>query len=231
MGTTIQLPQGTLELSRSGGDLKIVVAGGRRPDPQWLRTTAAQREIYVADRGADHCAKAGLVPHFLYGDRDSTAPGSWEEFVRKGASAKTFLVNKDATDLSIVLTDMPQKQVVIATGVWGGRADHLFANLYTLLSYQKRGGTVVLADDQEVLCFLEPGDKAAFTAVKHRPQFVSLLPLTPEAKVTIQGVRWPLTDSLLTQADPYAVSNKPAGDTLWARSSDGIAGLYLTWKK
>lgn len=230
MEKTIRLPQGILELSRSGGAEKIVVAGGRRPDPQWLKTVAAGKDIYVADRGADHCAKAGLVPQYLYGDRDSAAPGAWENFVRKGAAAKTFLVNKDATDLSIVLTDMPQQQVVIATGVWGGRADHLFGNLYTLLSYQKRGGAVVMADDQEVLCFLEPGDKAVFTAGKRRPQFVSLLPLTPETTVSISGVRWPLQESVLTQANPYAVSNKMAQDGLEARCHNGIAGLYLTWK-
>jgi len=230
MGISIQLPQGILELSRSGEAEKIVVAGGRRPDPQWLKTVAMRKDIYVADRGADHCAKAGIVPQYLYGDRDSAAPGAWENFVRKGAAAKTFLVNKDATDLSIVLTDMPQHQAVIATGVWGGRADHLFANLYTLLAYQRRGGVVIMADDQEVLCFLEPGDTAAFTAAKRRPQFVSLLPLTAEAAVSIRGVRWPLQESPLSQADPYAVSNKMTEDVLEAECHKGITGLYFTWK-
>lgn len=230
MGTRIQLPQGILELSREGQGKNVVVAGGRRPDPFWLKAVAKEREIYAADRGADHCAKAGLVPKYLYGDRDSAAPGAWENFVRAGAAAKTFLVNKDATDLSIVLTSMPQQQVVIATGIWGGRADHLFANIYTLLAYENRGGVVIMADEQELLCYLSHGAEATFTAGKRKPQFVSLLPLTPEAEVSIKGVRWPLDHSILSQADPYAVSNKLAEDSLWAQCTKGIAGLYLTWK-
>lgn len=230
MGTKIQLPQGILELSREGQGEVLVVAGGRRPDPSWLKAVAQNRDIYAADRGADHCAKAGIVPQYLYGDRDSAAPGAWENFVRAGAAAKTFLVNKDATDLSIVLTSMPQGQVVIATGIWGGRADHLFANIYTLLAYQKRGGTAIMADDQELLCYLSDGAEAVFTSGKRKPQFVSLLPLTPEAEVSIQGVRWPLDHSLLSQSDPYAVSNKLAESSLRAQCTQGVAGLYLTWK-
>ena len=127
---------------------------------------------------------------FLYGDRDSTAPGAWEEFVRKGARAKTYPVNKDDTDLSLVLQDLPGDRTVLATGIWGGRADHLFGNLYTLLAYVERGGSALLA-----------------------------------------GVRWPLDRAELTQANPYAVSNKMTGNVLHASCQKGIAGVYFTWKE
>ena len=135
MDKGIQLPQGRIQWSRPGGETIVVVAGGRRPDPQWLRKAAAAFPVAAADRGANHCKAAGVVPGFLYGDRDSTAPGAWEEFVRKGARAKTYPVNKDDTDLSLVLQDLPGDRTVLATGIWGGRADHLFGNLYTLLAY------------------------------------------------------------------------------------------------
>ena len=95
MNQGIQLPQGRIQLSRPGGERIVVVAGGRRPDPQWLRKTAAAYPVAVADRGADHCKAAGVVPGFLYGDRDSVAPGVWDGFVRQGARAKTYPVNKD----------------------------------------------------------------------------------------------------------------------------------------
>lgn len=228
-----QLPQGTLQLQQEtapAGAPLIVVAGGRRPDPQWLHTVSRLGTVIAADRGADHCKKAGVVPRFLYGDRDSAAPGAWEEFLRKGAKAKTYPVNKDDTDLSLVLQDLEPGQRVVATGIWGGRADHLFGNLYTLLAYARRGGTVILADQQELLCYLLPGTRAVFTPVK-RPRAVSLLPLSPECTVSIQGVRWPLAKAPLTQANPYAVSNKQTEDHVEAESHAGIAGLYFTWKE
>lgn len=228
-----RLLQGTLQLQQekaAAGAPLIVVAGGRRPDPQWLHTVGQLGTVIAADRGADHCKKAGVVPRFLYGDRDSAAPGAWEEFLRKGAKAKTYPVNKDDTDLSLVFQDLEPGPPVVATGIWGGRADHLFGNLYTLLAYAQRGGTVILADEQELLCYLRPGTRATFTAAKH-PRAVSLLPLSPECTVSIHGVRWPLDKSLLTQANPYAVSNKQTEPSVEAESHAGVAGLYFTWKE
>lgn len=231
MTMEIQLPQGKIQWSRTGGPLLVVVAGGRRPDPQWLRRAAEGLPVAAADRGADHCRAAGLVPGFLYGDRDSAAPGAWEEFARKGARVKTYPVNKDDTDLSLVLQDIPGDRTVLATGIWGGRADHLFGNLYTLLSYAERGGSAVLADDQEVLCYLLAGESLTFAAGKKRPRAVSLLPLTPSCRVSITGVRWPLDNAELTQSNPYAVSNKMTEPALNAFCREGIAGVYFTWKE
>ena len=74
MTMEIQLPQGKIQWSRTGGPLLVVVAGGRRPDPQWLRRAAEGLPVAAADRGADHCRAAGLVPGFLYGDRDLFTP-------------------------------------------------------------------------------------------------------------------------------------------------------------
>ena len=104
------------------------------PIPSGSIPWAGLGTVIAADRGADHCKKAGILPRFLYGDRDSAAPGAWEEFLRQGAKAKTYPVNKDDTDLSLVLQDLKPGQQVLATGIWGGRADHLFGNLYTLLA-------------------------------------------------------------------------------------------------
>jgi len=231
MNQGIQLPQGRIQLSRPGGERIVVVAGGRRPDPQWLRKTAAAYPVAAADRGADHCKAAGVVPGFLYGDRDSVAPGVWDGFVRQGARAKTYPVNKDDTDLSLVLQDLPQDRTVLATGIWGGRADHLFGNLYTLLAYVQRGGSALLADEQEVLCYLLPGERLSFTAGKTRPRAVSLLPLSPVCQVSIDGVRWPLAQAELRLDNPYAVSNKMTEPVLQASCQKGIVGVYFTWKE
>ena len=70
-----QLPQGTLQLQQEtapAGPPLIVVAGGRRPDPQWLHTVGRLGTVIAADRGADHCKKAGTVRHRVPG-RNSCA--------------------------------------------------------------------------------------------------------------------------------------------------------------
>ena len=231
MTMEIQLPQGKLQWSRTGGPLLVVVAGGRVRTPSGCG--GRQRDFRWRRRTGERttAGQPGVVPGFLYGDRDSAAPGAWEEFARKGARVKTYPVNKDDTDLSLVLQDIPGNRTVLATGIWGGRADHLFGNLYTLLAYARRGGSAFMADDQEVLCYLLPGEGLRFTSGKKRPRAVSLLPLTPSCRVSITGVRWPLDNAELTQANPYAVSNKMTEPALNAFCREGIAGVYFTWKE
>ncbi len=232
MGTTIALPQVQIAHSRTTTSPVFLTAGGRRPDPTWLRKAAGDYPLYAVDRGADHLKKAGLLPQFLYGDRDSARPGAWEEFVRKGAKAKTYPVNKDDTDLALVVQDLEMNLTVIASGIWGGRADHLLGNLYTLLSYAKRGGLVLLADEQEVVCFLGAGDQLSWNVTQTLPKAVSVLPFTETAQVSISGVRWPLQEAVLRQEQfSYSISNKMTEPVLSASCTSGWVGVYGTWKE
>lgn len=223
------LPQGRLKLSKKADSMLVLMAGGRGPDPEWLKKAAADFPLYAADRGSDYCLRAGLWPVFACGDRDSGHAASWEQMKQRGCRIKTFLVNKDDTDLSLLLRELPDRACLLASGVWGGRADHLFANMLTLLNYQKeRGGLVVMADDREILVFLEKGERAEWEADK-TPKAVSLLPFSPEAKVSISGVRWPLEHAILKQQNPYAISNRMADRILGASCEEGTVGLYMTY--
>ncbi|WP_302889683.1 thiamine diphosphokinase [uncultured Acidaminococcus sp.] len=225
------LPQGKLILSRGKLPLAGLVAGGRGPDPNWLRAAMGDMPLYGADKGADYCVRAGLYPVLACGDRDSGHAGSWEKIKAHGTKVLTYLVNKDATDLSLLLKEMPPVGTLLASGIWGGRADHLYANLLTLLQYQKRTKTpVVLLDEWELLIFLEKGDCLCFE-VKKAPKALSLLPFSPDCEVSIDGVRWPLEHAVISSENPYAVSNKMAGSKTTASCHAGIAGFYLTYKE
>lgn len=148
------LPQGKLILSRGKLPLAGLVAGGRGPDPNWLLAAMRDLPLYGADKGVEYCVRAGLYPVLACGDRDSGHAGSWEKIKAHGTKVMTYLVNKDATDLSLLLKEMPPVGTLLASGVWGGRADHLYANFLTLLQYQKRTKTpVVLLDEWEMLVF------------------------------------------------------------------------------
>lgn len=62
MTMEIQLPQGKLQWSRTGGPLLVVVAGGRRPDPQWLRRAAEGLPVAAADRERTTAGQPGWSP-------------------------------------------------------------------------------------------------------------------------------------------------------------------------
>lgn len=81
----------------------LVVAGGRAPQPEWLRAAAKGRSVYVADRGAACCLNAGVVPRALYGDCDSTTEDVYERLAALGTQVQRFLPEKDDTDLQLLL--------------------------------------------------------------------------------------------------------------------------------
>ncbi len=69
----------------------LVVAGGRAPQPDWLRAAAKGRSVYAADRGAACCLNAGVVPRALYGDCDSTTEDVYERLAALGTQVQRFL--------------------------------------------------------------------------------------------------------------------------------------------
>lgn len=216
----------------SAGDFNVVIAGGREPAKEWLQDAASGRAIYCADRGAEYCLSAGLSPALLVGDCDSAGAAAY--FKARSLGAQVFLhpPAKDDTDLQLLLQKMPPGDV-LATGIFGGRLDHLFSNVYSLLAFkEQRNCNVVLADEREFLLLLDAGEKVEiYLQDKKAVQAVSLLPLSAECRVSIDGVRWPLTNAVLTQARPYAISNEPQSGKFTCECLAGSVGLYIHWQK
>ena len=209
----------------------LVVAGGRAPQPDWLCSAAKGRSVYAADRGAACCLNAGVVPRALYGDCDSTTEDVYERLAALGTQVQRFLPEKDDTDLQLLLKSLPSGSL-LATGIWGGRFDHLFSNVYTLLGVkQQRGGVVLLADEQELLLLLEAGEDVELE-LHAEVEAVSLLPLSAETCVDFSGVHWPLKNAALNQRYPYAISNVPSGKDarLHCSCHAGAVGLYIRWQ-
>lgn len=206
----------------------FVVAGGRRPDADWLKSAACGKSIYCADKGFTYCRAAGLVPVALYGDRDSAAADAYTEAQDLGVQVYTYPAAKDDTDLQLVLQNLPEGDL-IASGIWGGRFDHLYSNIYSLLNCkQQRQCQVLLADDKELLLLLEAGESVK-VQLERPVEAVSLLPLSPAVIVDFTGVQWELQQSELKQLYPYAISNLPKdmAQPMYCACHEGSLGLYI----
>lgn len=214
------------------GKVNLAVAGGREPAAAWLKDASSGREIYCADRGGEYCLKANLPIVMLIGDCDSTSAATYFKAQSSGAEVLLLSRDKDDTDLQLLLKKMPEGNLLI-TGIFGGRFDHLFSNVYSLLAFKKqRECSVVLADEQEILLLLEAGEKAEIHCRdKKLVQAISLLPLSAACRVSIDGVRWPLSSAPLTQGRPYAVSNEPLGTKFICECVEGSVGFYIHWQK
>lgn len=226
----IKIPQGSFKISPGHNKISLLVAGGRKPKNKWLQNIKAENYVYAVDKGLDYCLEAGFFPNELYGDRDSAKAENWLKAEKEVIVCKAFPPAKDDTDLQLLLKDLPGKQILIATGIWGGRADHLYANIFSLLAYkQEKKAQVVLADQQEVMILLETGEEASFI-FKNKPLAISLLPFEDSNNVSITGVKWPLAKDILRKNKPYAISNELLDNIVTVGCHSGCIGFYINFE-
>lgn len=230
MDIILTLPQGQFVFKNSktdSSDFVIASAGGRKPDLDWFKMVADGRKIYCADKGLEICLDAGLVPELLCGDADSAGKEYLNKAKKENIKTALFNPDKDDTDLQLLLTMLPQDMPLLATGIWGGRFDHLYSNVFSLLEYKEKNAVpaVIMADESEVMVLLNAGESLEFTP-QQKFKALSLLQLT-NSIVSIEGVRWPLHESELLMNNPYAVSNEITAGIVKAECHDGCIGFYL----
>lgn len=209
----------------------LLITGGRAPATSWLTQLRGFDRCWAADHGIDTCQQANLVPDVLLGDGDSASPQSWDWAKTLGVSLKEYPVAKDFTDTQLALKLMIEAgaPAIIVTGAFGGRFDHAYSTMFSCASLDI---PCALIDESEALIYAQP-DQSITLAFATIPKAISLLPFTESCSgVTINNVRWPLTDATLTQQFPQAVSNELlTGQTdLSICVKTGKLGVYCYWE-
>ncbi|MDO4178729.1 MAG: thiamine diphosphokinase [Phascolarctobacterium sp.] len=218
----LELPQVKINTEAFG----IVIAGGRKPSDAWLKEIAIGKEIYCADKGIEVALSNNLLPEILLGDCDSTEKIFYDKAQALGVEISLHPSAKDDTDLQLLLKNLP-KQNYLFTGIWGGRFDHLYANVFSLLNFKLQGQKqVVMADEKEVMLLVCASEEYKIK-LNVQPKAVSLLPLSDKASVSIKNVRWELENSNLSMLNPYAISNEALEDEILFQCLQGCVGLYI----
>ena len=211
----ILFPQGTMRIedNKPVQEIAFSVCGGRKPAAGWLKLTAEKLpgtpDFFAADKGLDYYHAANILADKVIGDGDSADPVLWQQAVKSG-KAKVFPVNKDKTDLQLLLETLPPEKLWIFSGIYGGRLDHLLSAFETLgTAALKENRTVILADEREITVFVPAGVRVEFyPPAEETPVAVSLLAFTEKSKVSLTGTKWQLEDRELSRANPYAISNE-----------------------
>lgn len=209
--------------------------GGRPPEPVWMKKMLEKNPVstWAADRGLESFAAVDYWPDHLLGDFDSLEPSDllkrWE--THKNQRALTFPVEKDLTDFQILLTEWGKKRApdegLVVTGFWGGRFDHAWGNVQSLLWALTQGWPAPLACDQRELLLVLQGGEEVTLDFETPPQAFSLLPLTPSCEdVITDGLYWKPEPTLLATF-PYALSNKTTKRPVRVSLRKGWLGLYV----
>ena len=145
--------------------------------------------------------------------------------------------DKDDSDLQLALCELASQRsgaAVILTGGWGGRFDHAWSNVASLIQAIRRGNSPVALVDQAEAMFLLSGGQQLTIDFSQLPKIISLISLTPVCEeVVSEGVHWPLSGSKLSMYEPTAISNRLAENSRRINVSlqAGILGVYCCWQE
>lgn len=185
---------------------KVALIFGSSPAAHWeeLHRLCPHPDLVIAADGGIKCARAaGYEPQLLIGDWDS---GGIPEHT---IPSVTLPPEKNLTDLQAAAEAALQQGItkLILAACLGGRLDQSVANLYLLEWIYEHGGHGLLWGEGNLALFwdgtplaLEQDDTYCF---------LSILPLDKTVSgVTLQGVKYPLEDAVLTRGDTLSISNE-----------------------
>ena len=198
----------------------LILANGEPPTHALLARLAAEHDLFLAVDGAAHAAAArGVAPDLVTGDFDSIRLDE----ARTAFPNAEFLPTPDQnrTDLEKAFQIARERGADSGTvaGAAGRRVDHTLGNLSLLLRWRLDYPdlpVVFVADGSEVRAVL-----GALTLTTGCGDAVSLLSFDGLARVTAQGVRWPLRDFPL----PVGVGgllNEAVGSRVTVNAEGGV---------
>ncbi len=160
--------------------------------------------VVCADGGYVLAVRAGIRPHVFLGDSDSCSG----EAVRPETYRIAVPVEKDETDTLLCIRYAIQagcREIVVLGGI-GGRLDHTIANLQSMAEAYSQVDRISMLDACHCVFFLENGQ---VSVPRQEGMHLSLLSFSGSCSgVSVQGVKYPLREALLTNRYPLGVSNE-----------------------
>ena len=200
----------------------LLVAGGRRPNLNFFKTISQGRKIFCIDKGIEICRDCNILPEILIGDFDSAENSALNWAIENKIPLKNYPVEKDFTDTQIALEILPKNIPAIVTGIFGGRFDHLFSNVFTCANYRN------ILDEREIIFYVRGGESVEVNFFQI-PLAVSLLPITETCEgVTTENLHWELSNATLKQNLPNTVSNRADNSKIKISVKRGtLAGYFV----
>lgn len=170
-----------------------------------LRNQIGSSRIIAADGGMTHADALGVVPELWLGDFDSSDEALVARYSH--VARQPHPVAKNATDGELAVDEairLGATELLLAGG-FGGQADHAFAHLMMLLRLKAQGIKVMLSSGHEEAWPLLDDSVEIDVPPASR---LSILPVSDLERITIEGVRWPLTDRDVVLGSTLTLSNE-----------------------
>ncbi len=194
----------------------VIFAGGPEEDLPCLPLPQEDAYILCADSGLRLAQRMGATPDLVLGDFDSLGELPDLPYVQAP-------VEKDDTDTMLAVRQGLEKgyRRFLIYGGLGGRFDHSYANIQTLLFLHQHGKRGMLVGANDIIVLL--GEGSVLQCPKREGFSLSVFSLTPQCEgVSISGVKYPLENAALTMYHPLGISNEITADHAVLRIEKGI---------
>lgn len=179
----------------------IIFAGSEIQDYGFIDTRADL--VICADRGIIHAEKLGIKPDIIVGDFDS--------YIGKIPECREIfrsVPEKDDTDTMLALKIALERGItdIRLYGATGGRFDHTYANIQTLIYAYEHNCKMSIYDENNIITIQGAGTEIY---PKYKDWYFSVFALTEKLYVKkMTGVKYPVEDYVFTQGFPLGVSNE-----------------------
>ena len=208
------------------GDKTLLVLGGSPPSDELLAWRFEEADHSVAvDSGILAFRHAGLEPELLIGDMDSCG---LDETLKEGGAFRVInSSDQDTTDfqkaLNWVSSETETSEIVILGGL-GKRSDHFLSNLMISSGFDQSVDVTFDGNEEWIrrVTFETP-----LRLVGRNGVSLSLLPLTPCARVETSGLKWNLQGDDLGIGRKISQSNEAVSDLVTVSCESGNLFVIL----
>ncbi len=196
----------------------IVVSGGELDEELTVSILARQADRCVigVDKGMEFLYQHQFMPDYIVGDFDSVREEVRDYYKNEAhVPVREYNPVKDASDTEMAIRlamTLGSKDITIL-GATGGRIDHLWANVQSLMIPFKAGIEAKIVDRQNMITIIGGGETHIRKSEAFGPYF-SVFPLGEEIfGFNISGAKYPLKNHILRPYDSLCVSNQIADDS------------------
>ena len=196
----------------------IVVSGGELDEELTVSILARQEDRCVigVDKGMEFLYQHQFMPDYIVGDFDSVREEIRDYYKNEAhVPVREYNPVKDASDTEMAIRlamTLGSKDITIL-GATGGRIDHLWANVQSLMIPFKAGIEAKIVDRQNMITIIGGGETHIRKSEAFGPYF-SVFPLGEEIfGFNISGAKYPLKNHILRPYDRVCVSNQIADDS------------------
>ena len=207
-----RIPESLWRFSESMSKCAVIISGGSLDEELTLRELKEKDNPWIigVDRGVEFLYRHGIIPSYIVGDFDSLPEEIVNYYKDRGdVPIREYNPVKDASDTEIAVRlgmTLGCDRLIIL-GATGGRIDHLWANVQTLMIPFKAGVKAEILDPQNRIRLI--GGETHLKKEEAYGPYFSVFPLGEIIYgFNIRGAKYPLKDHTLTPCDSLCVSNE-----------------------